>query len=102
VIELPIRQLECGRDRRGAGAADIVIVQRLQALYLVSELIGHIADRADWVGLQQRGGDLQGQRRPAADPGQPPRSLAIGADAVIAWTGRSQRRIQQRHPRFFT
>ena len=52
----------------------------------------------DWVGLQQRRGDLQGQRQPAADPGQPRRPRPVGTDAVIVRAGGPQRRIQQRHP----
>ena len=74
---MPVGQVERRRDRRGAGAAAVVIPQRRQAADLIGQLIGQFRHGQGRVGGQQRGGDPQRQRQPAAHPRQPPGRLAV-------------------------
>jgi hypothetical protein len=97
-IQLPVGQLERRRHRGCAGPAAIVIPQRLQPVHLIAELLSQLPGRKSSVRDQQRPGDPQRQRQPAAHPRQPGRRPAIGGDPVIAWPCCPQRLIQQRHP----
>ena len=75
VIQLPVGQLERRRDRRRAGPAAVVIPQRLQPADLIGQLIRQLRRGQGRVGGQQRRGDPQRQRQPAAHPRQPPGRL---------------------------
>ncbi len=71
----------------------------MQPLRLDRQLVGQLGRGERRVGVQQRRGDLQRQRQPPADLGQPRGGLPVPCDPVVTGPGRVQRRLQQRDAR---